>query len=51
MKALAIGLVYVTAAGLVTLAVNSYDYDAGWLIAMAAAGVGLIVIAVIRSPE
>ncbi len=50
-EALAIGLVYVTAAGLVTLAVNSYDYDAGWLIAMAAAGVGLIVIAVIRSPE
>jgi len=51
MKALAIGMVFVTAAGLVTLAVQSYGYQPGYLIAMAGAGILLILIAVFRDTE
>jgi hypothetical protein len=46
MKALAIGMVYVTAAGLVTLAVERYGYAPAYLIGMAVAGVLLILAAV-----
>jgi hypothetical protein len=48
MKALAIGMVYVTAAGLVTLAVERYEYSPGYLLGMALAGIGLIVLAVTK---
>lgn len=48
MKSLGIAGIYVTAVGLVILAVQSYDYDPGFLIGMAIVGVGLIVLAMTR---
>ena len=48
MKALAIGMVYVTAAGLVTLAVERFGFAPAYLFGMSVAGVALILAAVTR---
>jgi hypothetical protein len=44
-------LVYVTAAGLVTLAVERYGYAPAYLVGMAGAGIALILVAVLKQDE
>lgn len=48
MKSLAMTGIYISAVGLIVLAVNTYDYSPNWLIIMAMAGIALVASGVFR---